>query len=151
MDQNIAHVFTNVKLMLLHKGKGTTFKLWWKSRFNKKMCLYLKKTFVFQKQQDLLKRSGYYFFPGFYIFPMGMHLTACLVFCLVMIVLLKLLGLKVYFHSASGTVSYFTDNCESKIEKRKFILHMNMFKAVIFQHGLNLNISSQIKDSSSWN
>ena len=113
------------------------------------MCLYLKKTFVFQKQQDLFKRSGYYFLPGFVVFPMRMHLTACLVFCLVMIVLLKLLGLKVYFHSASGTGSYFTDHCESKIEKRKFILHMNMFNAFIFQHGLNLNIFSQIKDSSS--
>ena len=30
-----------------------------------------------------------------------MHLTACLVFCLVMISLLKLLGLKIYFHSPS--------------------------------------------------
>ena len=60
--------------------------------YGEKMWLYLKKTFVFQKQQDLLKRSGYYFFPGFVIFPMRMHLTACIVFCLVIIFLLKLLG-----------------------------------------------------------
>ena len=51
------------------------------------------KTFDFQKQLDLLNMSDYCCFPGFVILPVKMHLTACLVFCLVMISLLKLLGL----------------------------------------------------------
>ena len=50
------------------------------------------KTFAFQKQLDLLNMSGYYCFTGFVIVPVRMHLTACLVFCLVMISLLKLHG-----------------------------------------------------------
>ena len=58
------------------------------------------KTFAFQKQLDLLNMSDYCCFPGFVILPVKMHLTACLVFCLVMISLLKLLGLKICFHSS---------------------------------------------------
>ena len=40
-------------------------------------------------------------FPGFDILPVRMHLTSCLVFCLVMISLQKLIGLEIYFHSPS--------------------------------------------------
>ena len=43
------------------------------------MCLCLKKTFAFQKQQDLLNVSDYCCFPGFVILPVRMHLTACIV------------------------------------------------------------------------
>ena len=66
------------------------------------MYLCLKKTFAFQKQQDLLNISEYCCFPGFVILPVRMDLTACLVFYLVIIFLLKLLRLKIYFHSPSG-------------------------------------------------
>ena len=45
------------------------------------------KTFIFQKQKDLL---NYCCFPGFVILPVKMHLSSCIV--LVMIFLLKLLG-----------------------------------------------------------
>ena len=106
------------------------------------MCLCPKKTFTFQKQQDLLNMSGYCCFPGFVILPVRMHLTACLVFCLVMIFLLKLLGLKIYFHSPLGLdqVMFLTSELILKAKRRKFILHMNLFKAFIFQHGLNLKL-----------
>ena len=84
-----------------------------------KYVLLPEKTFAFQTQQDLLNMSGYYCFPGFVILPVRMHLTACLVFCLVMIFLLKLLDLKIYFHSSSrlGQVSYFRAHCEGKKKK----------------------------------
>ena len=35
-------------------------------------------------------------------------------------------------------VSYFKAHCEGK--KKKLILHMNLFKVLIFQHGLNLKL-----------
>ena len=106
------------------------------------MCLCLKKAFAFQKQLDLLNMSGYFCFPDFVILPVRMHLTACLAFCLVMISLLKLLGLKIYFHSPSelGQVLFLTLKPIVKAKRRKSILHMNLFKAFIFQHGLNLEL-----------
>ena len=58
-----------------------------------------KKLLLLQKQQDLLSMSGYCCFPGFFILPVRMHLTAFFVFCLVMMFLLKLLELKIYFRS----------------------------------------------------
>ena len=73
-----------------------------KSRFNKKCVSVWTKTFVFQKQQNLLNVSGYRCFTSFVILWARMSLTACVVFCLVMIFLLKLLGLKIYFQSTSG-------------------------------------------------
>ena len=106
------------------------------------MCLCLKKTFAFQKQLDLLNMTGYCCFPGFVILPVSMHLTACLVFCLIMISLLKLLGLKIYFHSTSelGQVLLLTLKLILKAKRRKLTLHINLFKAFIFQHGLNLKL-----------
>ena len=106
------------------------------------MCLCQKKTFAFQKQLDLLNMSGYCCFPGFVILPVRMHLTACLVFCLVMISLLKLLGLKIYFHSPSelGQVLFLNLKLIVKAKRRKLILHMILLKAFIFQHGLNLKL-----------
>ena len=83
------------------------------------MCLCLKKNFAFQKQQDLLNMSGSCFFLGFVIFLVKIHLTACLVFYLVMIFLLKLLGLKIHLHSPSGpsSISYYRAHCEGKKKK----------------------------------
>ena len=106
------------------------------------MCLCLKQTFDFQKQLDLLNMSGYCCFPGFAILHMMMHLTACLVFCLVKISLLKLLGLKINFHSPSelGQVLFITLKLIVKAKRRKFIIHVNLLKAFIFQHGLNLKL-----------
>ena len=106
------------------------------------MCLCLKKTCAFQKQLDLLNMSGYCCFRHFIIPPVRMHFTACLVFCLVMISLLKLLGLKIYFHSPSelGQVLFLTLKLIVKAKRRKLILHMNLLKAFIFQHGLNLKL-----------
>ena len=103
-----------------------------------------KKTFAFQKQLDLLNMSGYCCFPGFVILPVRIHLTACLVFCLVMISLLKFLGLKIYFHSPSelGQVLFLTLKLIVKAKRRKLILHMNLFKAFTFQHDLNLKLFS---------
>ena len=45
-------------MMLLYIGKNTTFKLWWKSRFNKKCVCSWKKIFC-HKKQDLFHMSGY--------------------------------------------------------------------------------------------
>ena len=97
------------------------------------------KTFAFQKQLDLVNMSGYCCFPGFVVLPVRRHLTASLVFCSVMIFLLKLLGLKIYFHSLSelGKVLFLTLRLIVKAKRRKLILHMNLFKVFIFQHGLN--------------
>ena len=106
------------------------------------MCLCLKKMFVFQKQKNLLNMKDCYCFSGFVIFPVRMHLTACLVFCLVMIFLLKLLRLKIYFYSPSelGQVLFLTLKLIVKAKRRKLILHMNLLKVFIFQHGLNLKL-----------
>ena len=106
------------------------------------MCLCLKKIFVFQKQKNLLNMKDCYCFSGFVIFPVRMHLTACLVFCLVMIFLLKLLRLKIYFHNPSGLgqVLFLTLEFIVKTKTRKFILHMNLLKAFIFQHDLKLKL-----------
>ena len=106
------------------------------------MYLCLKKTFAFQKQQDLLSMSGYCCFPGFVILPVRMKLTADLVFYLVMIFLLKLLGLKIYFHSPSGLDQVLFLNLELivKAKRRILTLYMNLFKDFIFQHYLNLKI-----------
>ena len=95
------------------------------------------KTFIFQKQQDLL---NYCCFPGFVILPVKIHLSSCLV--LVMIFLLKLLRLKIYFHNPSGLgqVLFLTLEFIVKTKTRKFILHMNLLKAFIFQHDLKLKL-----------
>ena len=71
-----------------------------------------------------------------------MHLTTCLVFYSVMIFLVKLLRSKVYFHSPSvlGQVLFCTLELIVKTKRRKLILHMNLFKAFIFQHSLNLKL-----------
>ena len=86
--------------------------------------------------------NGYCCFPGFVILPVRMHLTACLIFCLVMIFLLKRLGLKIYFHSASGLgqIRFLFLELIVKAKRRKLILHMNLFKSFIFQYGLNLKL-----------
>ena len=106
------------------------------------MFLCLKKAFALQKQQDLLNISGYCCFPDFVILPVRTHLTVCPVFYLVMIFLLKLLGLKIYFHipSGRGQVLFLTLELIVKAKRRKLILHMNLFKVFIFQHGLNLKL-----------
>ena len=95
------------------------------------------KTFIFQKQQDLL---NYCCFPGFVILPVKIHLSSCLV--LVMIFLLKLLRLKIYFHNPSelGQVLFLTLEFIVKTKTRKFILDMNLLKAFIFQHDLKLKL-----------
>ena len=108
------------------------------------MYLCLKKTFAFQEQQDLLNMSGYCCFPGFVILPVRMHLTACLVFCLVMIFLLKLLGLKIYFHSPSGLgqALFLTLELIVKAKRRKIDPSDKSFQSLYFQHGLNLKLCS---------
>ena len=115
------------------------------------MCLCLKKTFAFHKQLAPLNMSGYCCFPGFNILPVRMHLTACLVLCLVMIFLLKLTRLKMFFHSPSelGQVLLLTLKLIVMAKRTKLILHMELFKTFIFQHGLNLKLFfCQIKGSS---
>ena len=86
--------------------------------------------------------SGYCCFPDFVFLPVRSHLTVCLVFCLVMISLLKLLGFKIYFHSPSGLgqVLFFTLELIVKTKRRKFILQTNLFNTFIFQSGLNLRL-----------
>ena len=68
--------------------------------------------------------------------------SACLVFSLVMISLLKLLGLKIYFHSPSelDQVRFLTLKLIVKAKRRKLILHLNLVEAFIFQHGLDLKL-----------
>ena len=61
-------------------------------------------------------------FSGFVFLPMRNHLIACLVFCLVMVFLLRFLGLKIYFRSPSGLdqlFSYFRAHCENKKKIKK--------------------------------
>ena len=64
--------------------------------------------------------SGCHCFPGFVILPVRMHLPACLVFSMVIIFLL---GLKIYFHSPSGLgqVLFLTLelNCKGKKKRIK--------------------------------
>ena len=82
-------------------------------------------------------------FSGFVFLPMRNHLIACLVFCLVMVFLLRFLGLKIYFRSPSGLdqlFSYFRAHCENKKKKKKSIPYMHLLKAFIVQHGLNLKL-----------
>ena len=129
--------------MLLHIGKRHHIHLCYGEKVVLiKICLCLKKTFAFQKQLDPLNMSGYRCFPGLVILPVRMYLTACLVFCLVMISVLKLLRLKTYFHSPSelSQALFLTLKLIVKAKRRKLILHMNLFKAFIFQHGLNLKL-----------
>ena len=86
--------------------------------------------------------THYCCFPGFVILPVRMHLTVCLVFCLVMIFLLKLLRLKIYFHDPSGLgrVPFLILELIVKAKRRKLSFHMNLLKAFIFQHGQNLKL-----------
>ena len=60
-----------------------------------------------------------------------------------MVSLLKLLGLKLYFHSLSGfgQVLFLTLELIVKAKTRKFILYLNLLKVFIFQHGLNFKLS----------
>ena len=60
-----------------------------------------------------------------------------------MICLLKLLGLKLYFHSPSGfgQVVFLTLELIVKAKTRKLILYLNLLKVFIFQHGLNFKLS----------
>ena len=99
-----------------------------------KIGLCLKKVFAFEKPLDPLNMSDYCCSPGFVILPVTMYLTASLVFCLVMIFLLKLLGLKIYFHSSSGLgqVLFLTLELVVKTKRRVLILHMNLFKPSFF-------------------
>ena len=83
------------------------------------MCLCQKKTFAFQKQLDLLNMSGYCCFPGFVILPVRMHLTACLVFCLVMIFLLKPLELKSISTALQGLAKFLTLELIAKAKRKK--------------------------------
>ena len=55
----------------------------------------------------------------------------------------KLLGLKLYFHSLSGfgQVLFLTLELIVKTETRILILYLNLLKVFIFQHGLNLKLS----------
>ena len=90
--------------------------------------------------------NAYCSFPGFVILPVWMNL-ACVYswfgHCFVMISLLKLLGLKPYFHSPSGFVQvlFLTLELIVKAKKRIFILYLNLLKVFIFQDGLNLKLS----------
>ena len=99
-----------------------------------KIGLCLKKVFAFEKPLDPLNMSDYCCSPGFVILPVRMYLTASLVFCLVMIFLLKLLGLKIYFHSSSGLgqVLFLTLELVVKTKRRALILHMILFKPSFF-------------------
>ena len=119
--------------------------------YGEKMWLYLKKNVCFPEATRSFKKEWLLFFPWLCYFS-----NEDAPYCLPCVLFghnfpTKTSRVKVYFHSPLGIVSYFTNHCESKIEKIKFILHMNMFKYFIFQHGLNLNIFSQIKGPSSWN
>ena len=79
------------------------------------------KTLAFQKQLDLLNMCNYCCFPDFLILPVRMHLTSCLVFCLVMIFLLKPLGYEISFHSTSGLGQVFVLTLELIRKKKKII------------------------------
>ena len=90
--------------------------------------------------------DSYCSFPGFVILPVRMNLAwlySWFGHCLVMISLLKLLGLKLYFHSPSGfgQVLFLTLELIVKLKTRKLILYLNLLKVFIFQHGLNLKLS----------
>ena len=86
------------------------------------------------------------FFPWLCYTPVWINLAGLYSWfghCLVMISLLKLLGLKLYFHSCSGFVQVLVLTLELivKAKTRILILYLNLHKVFIFQHGLNLKVS----------
>ena len=106
------------------------------------MFLWLKKTFAFQKQQHHLNMTGYYCFPGFFFSPSedASYCLSCVLFShdfLTKASQVKNLILQL-FKAWSSAFSYFRAHTEAK--RRKLILHMNLFKAFIFQHVLNLKL-----------
>ena len=104
---------------------------------------FIKNEFVPEKML-LFPRNNKIFccFSDFVILPVRMYLTACLVFSLLIIILLKLLVLKIYFHSTSGhgQVLFLTLELIGKAKRRKLILDMNLYKAFMFQHALYLKL-----------
>ena len=100
------------------------------------------KNFCFPKTTRSFKYEWLLLFPGFVILSLRMHLTACLVFCLVMIFLLNLLVFKIYFrnHSELDQLLFLILELIVKEKRRELILYMNLFKTFIFQHGLNLKL-----------
>ena len=106
------------------------------------------KNFCFPETTRSFKYEWLLMFPCLFYSPS--EDASCCLSC-VMISLLKLLGLKIYFHSPSelGQVLFLTLKLIVKAKSRKLILHMNLFKAFIFQHDLNLKLFFlQIKDAS---
>ena len=86
------------------------------------------------------------FFPWLCHTPVRMNLAGLYPWfghCFVMISLLKLLGLKLYFHSPSGfgQVLFLTLELIVKTKTRILILYLNLLKVFIFQHDLNLKLS----------
>ena len=86
--------------------------------------------------------NGYCCLPGIVIHSVRIDLAPCLVFCLLLIFILKLLGLKIYFHSPfrAWPSAFFTLELNVKAKAKKLIVHMNLYKAFNFQHGLKLKL-----------
>ena len=120
--------------------------------FGKKVHL-IKNVFVSEKKISFpettrqFKYEWLLLFPSFVILPVRMHLTASVLFGRDFPT--KTSWLKVYFHSPSalGQVLFLTLQLIVKERRRKLILHMNLFKVFIFQHGLNLKVFFPISEA----
>ena len=100
MDWSIPHVLTKVNVMLLHIGKRH---LSYGEKVDLINIFEAEKNFRFlKKKKNLLNMNVYCSFPSFVILPVRIHLTACLVFYLLITFLLKLLELNIYFTALQG-------------------------------------------------
>ena len=132
----IAHLFTKVDMMLLHIGKRHHIHLCYGEKVDLIKNMFVpEENFCFPETTRSFKYEWLLLLPWLcFILPVRMYLTACLVFCLVMISVLKLLRLKIYFHSRSelSQALFLTLKPIVKAKRRKLILHMNLLKAFIF-------------------
>ena len=105
------------------------------------MCLYLEKTFVFSETTKLFKYQWILFFPWLCYSPSedASYCLSCFLFGHDFPA--KASRVKnLSSQSVRAWRSAVSLNLIVKAKTRKLILHMNLFKAFIFQHGLNLKL-----------
>ena len=97
------------------------------------------KNFCFPETTRSFKYEWLLLFPSLFYSPSedASYCLSCVLFGHEFPTILKLFGLKIYFHSPSepGQVLFLTLKLIVQAKRRKLILHMHLSKAFIFQHG----------------